>query len=344
MTALALLSVPTGLAGQDLRIPGAVRIGAAPADSGTVVLHRVSPDAAGEVDSIAVGADGRFELSLPPAASEGTEVFFASLRYDGILYFGGAIHDPTEVDSIYTIQAYPALEVDGSQTVPVRVRNIFAEISDAGWTVTDLFEVTNRGTATLVAAPGGSTWFHRLPAGAAGFQVGQSDLTLDETRFEDGRVSSASPITPGESVYLMQYQVPTGPLRIPSDSPLESFEFLVREPAPGLTVSGLAQMEPVEVEGTTYRRYAGTNLTPTLIEVVPGAQRNPVDLIPWLGAGLALLLAVAGGLLSVRRRSAGGRRAILVQVARLDEQRAAGLLDDDAYEDRREALLRGLGP
>ena len=72
-----------------LVISGEVRIGDEPADSGTVVLHRVSTLFSGEVDSVSVRSDGRFEFIIPvPRDPLGNDVYFASLRYQGILYFG----------------------------------------------------------------------------------------------------------------------------------------------------------------------------------------------------------------------------------------------------------------
>lgn len=321
-----------------------MRVGTETADSGTVVVHRVGPAFAGEMDSVAVAPDGTFELRLPGVDEEGTEVFFASIRYDGVLYFGSAIHDPAGVDSVYAIQAYPALEVPAGTRLPVRVRNLFIEASDSGWTVTDLFELANTGTSTLVAPDGGASWSHRLPPGATDFRVGQSDLPPDDTRLVDGSLVTGAPIPPGESVYLVQYRVPEEGITIPNDSPTESVELLVREPAPDVSVSGLAHLDPVEVDGQTYRRFAATDLSPTVLEVVPGRRAEPRELIPWLGVALALLLALAGGLLALRNQGPRARGDVLVQVARLDEAQAAGRIDEAEYQRRRELLLRGLRP
>jgi len=326
---------------QTRALAGQVMVGLAPADTGTVILHRVSPDFAGEVDSLPVGPEGRFVLPIP-LGSQGSDVFFASVRVDGVLYFGSAIHDPAEVDSVYTIQAYAGLPMPEGGALPIRVRNLFVEASDSGWTVTDLFEVSNQSGFTLVPAGEGDTWSHALPEGASGFRVGQSDLTPDRTRLEGGRLRTTTPVLPGESIYLVQYHVPDGPLSIPSETPTERFELLFREPGPEVSVTGLAPIEPVEVEGTTYRRFAGNNLPPTVVRAEPGTRWTATTLIPWLGAGLALVLAALGGWVALRGSRPKDRGPILVQVARLDEDMASGRLSADEYEQRRRRLLDSL--
>ena len=337
MVALALFGGALPIAGQARSVPGQVLVGQAPADSGTVVLHRVSPGFAGEVDSLAIGPGGRFELPLPTDAD--SAVFFASVRVDGVLYFGSAIHDPADLDSLYTVQAYPGRVMAPGGALPVRVRNLFVESDDSGWTVTDLFEVLNNTAFTVIAGKGGDTWSHALPEGATDFRVGQSDLTPDRTSLVDGRIRTSTPVVPGESIYLVQYRVPSGPLAIPSESATERFELLFREPGPEVAVDGLAAIEPVEVDGTTYRRFAGNNLAPTVVRAEPGSRREWADTIPWLAAGLTLLLAAFGGWVALRSTGTMNRGEVLLRVARLDEDMAAGRIEREAYEQRRRRLL-----
>jgi len=70
-----------------------VRVGEGVMRSGTVVLHRVSAEDSGEVDSTRVDSDGSFALTLPhvPDHAARPEVFFASVEYRGLHYFGPAI-------------------------------------------------------------------------------------------------------------------------------------------------------------------------------------------------------------------------------------------------------------
>ena len=102
-----------------------------------MVLHQVSPDFTGEIDSVAVGPGGSFRLTLPhvPDHEARSEVFFASLRYREILYFGPAITDPIHLDSLYLIQVYDQVAVmtgggPGSTNVPYFV---FQRSIGGGW-------------------------------------------------------------------------------------------------------------------------------------------------------------------------------------------------------------------
>ena len=323
------------------------------ADSGTIVLHRVSAFFTGEVDSAAVGPGGAFELRVPETpAPGGTDVYFASVRWDEVLYFGSAITGPPEQGTPYVVQAYPAAEAGtASPPVRVRVRNLFLELADPapGWRAMDLFELRNAAPATVVAGPSGATWSYPLPPGAVEFSVGESDLSPGAASVSAGRVHVSSALRPGESVYLFRYRVSGDVLRIPMEGPTASMELLIREPAGELSVQGLAAAEPVELDGTTYRRFAGREMAPAPVVVRSGDASAPVASIPVLAAVLAVALAVVGATAAMRAHSrrapsaAGSRRQDLLEIAELDEAMRAGKVGSGEYERRREQILRRLG-
>ena len=106
-----------------------------------MVLHRVSPDIAGEVDSVHVDREGGFEFVLPsaPDVEVTSEIYFASVRYEGVLYFGSAVHETEQLDSLYVIEVYGATEAPPvGMPLPLTVRNVFLEPADEGWRVTDV--------------------------------------------------------------------------------------------------------------------------------------------------------------------------------------------------------------
>lgn len=333
-------------------LQGRLQVGDEPAVGGSVVLHRVSAFFTGEVDSAAVGPGGAFELRVPEApALGGGDVYFASARWDDVVYFGPAITEPPEPGSAYVVQAYPAAEA-GDAPPPVRVRNLFLERAEAGpgWRALDLFEVRNAGDATLVTGPSGATWSYPLPPGAVEFAVGESDLSPDAASFSAGRVSTSAALRPGESVYLFRYRVPGDVLRIPLEGPTASMELLIREPAGELSVQGLAAAEPVELEGATYRRFAGREMAPATVVVRRGAAASePSSPTPVVAAALAMVLAVAGAFVASRLHSPRGlpaeaaRRQSLVEVAELDEAASAGKVGPEEHVRRREQILRRLG-
>lgn len=330
---------------------GRVLVADRPADDGTVVLHRVSADGSGEVDSVEVARGGHFELALPGDPGTGDDVFFATLRHQDVLYFGPAVTGRPVPGDSYVIQAYPALTAGPGSRPALRVRNIFAARPDSGpgWTVADFFELQNAAAATLVAGEGGTTWSHALPPEAVDPRVDQSDLALGMTRFRAGRVEVSAPVLPGENVYLFRYSIPGDEFSIPLEVATGSMELFVREPAGDLAVTGLAAVDGVELEGVRYRRFAGREMVPSVVTVAAGEPHTPMDSVSLLAVFLTLALACAGALIAARSATATGdlggsrRRRLLVEVARLDEEWAAGRLPAEEYGSRRARLLEELG-
>jgi len=333
-------------------LTGQVLIGDRPTDTGTVVLHRVTGDLSGEVDSVGTGPGGLFELPLPAASGTGDEVFFATFRHQGILYFGPAVTELPDSAGSYVIQAYPALPADPGTSPLLQVRNVILARpeSGTGWVVADVFELRNDAPATLVAGEGDATWSHPLPPEAADPQVGRSDLSPGMADFRDGRVRVSAPIPPGESVYVFRYTIPGDEFSIPLEEAAGSVELLVRESAGDLAVNGLAAVEGVELEGVRYRRYAGRDLAPSTVRVTAGETRLPFGSLSIVAVLLTLVLAGAGALLAARSANAAGgpgssrRGRVLADIALLDEEWAAGRLAPEDYRSRRTRLLEELHP
>ncbi|MDE2874049.1 MAG: hypothetical protein OXU69_15310 [Gemmatimonadota bacterium] len=333
-------------------LSGRVLIGDLPADSGTVVLHRVSAQSAGEIDSVAVGEGGIFEIRLPEASGDETdEVFFATIRYQEVLYIGEAVTARPEAGGPYVIQAYPAIPAGPDASARVRIRNLFVEPLDPGpgWAVADYFEVGNDTRATLVAGEHGPTWSHALPPEGAGFRVGQSELSAGTASFSDGRVHVSAAMPPGEHLYLFRYSISGDRFSVPMEGLTGSMELLIREPAGELAVSGLVNVPEVEIEGVRYRRFAGRDVAPSVVTVARGGTGGPLGSVPLAAVILTLALAGAGALVAARsqgarRRSPAGRarRAVLVAIAALDEERRQGRIPEDDHARRRTRLLAEL--
>ncbi|MEQ8331221.1 MAG: hypothetical protein RH859_12245 [Longimicrobiales bacterium] len=338
--------------------------------SGVVTLHLLSPDEEGELDSVRVGDAGSFSFRLPRVPDpERSELYFASVRHQGILYFGTPVTLPIQLDSVYTIQAYDTAVVreTGGTSLPLQVRNLFFEPDGDDWRVTDLIQVRNDGARTLVAAEGAAVWRYPLPAEATEPTLGQSDLIPGGSGFEDGALVVRSPIPPGERLFVVRYAVPSPFLTVPTPGVIETFDVLIREPAPALEAPGLDAAPGVELEpGTTYRRFTGVDWRNGTLALVEGTERRapPVE---WLGVMLAVVLTAVGLWAWLREHPspatapasgrpapapfAGGpadedREALLLEVARLDE--AFEALDHpdaeqrEAYRRRRRDLLSRL--
>ena len=307
-----------------LRLEGVVLDGDSSVVSATVLLHRVSPDEAGEVGSASVGAGGEFQFLLPSLPSvEAEDVYFASVEYEGVLYFGSAITTAEQLDSLYEIRIYRAEEVPSEGvSLPIEVRNMFLEFTGEAWFATDLLVIANRGTRTLVAEEGGVVWSYPLPPGSTEPELGESDLPPDAVTFEAGRVRVSAPIPPGDRVLMIRYRLEALGSSIPAPGSTELFELLVREPAPQMEVEGLSPLDVVGLNGSSYRRYGGSELVDVVLTLIETEAQSPPP-VQWLA-----VLALGGFLAYMRPRRRGAamvqapdldREALILEVARVDD-------------------------
>jgi hypothetical protein len=317
-----------------------------------VVLHRVSITVAGEIDTVRADPQGLFRFQLPSVPREDQEgdIYFAAVRHEGILYFGRAISQAIQLDSLYSIETFDTLTAPlGGAPIPVAVRYVIAEQGPTGWQITDLFELSNEGNRTLVAAPeGGITWQHPLPASARGATVGGGDVSPDAATVLDGRLELTGPIPPGQRQFVLRYEVDAlDGLDIPLAAGTGTVEFLVREPAPLLDIEGLPGVETVEMQpGVTFRRYAGDAPASGVVRLRAG--EPPAELpVKELSVVLALLLAGVGVFAVYRAGDRDpaiapapgpqvplgvedARRMLVLEVARIDVRLGdPSLLDDD---------------
>ncbi|MBT8488746.1 MAG: hypothetical protein KJO65_07995, partial [Gemmatimonadetes bacterium] len=236
-----LLAWPGGVAGQlpaAARLEGTAYVGESVMTGGTVVLHRISDGSQGQLDSLRIGEAGTFAFDLPnvpnPAQSD---VFFASVRHQGVLYFGPAITSALQLDSIYEIHAFDTL-LAPAEGVPVALqsRSVFFEPDSAGWRVTDLFQVRNDEPRTIVSRSGGRVWSHPLPADARDVTTGEGELAFDAATYEGGELVVRAALPPGERLFVVRYGVDDLEMSLPVGGRTEALDVLVREPAPPLSV------------------------------------------------------------------------------------------------------------
>jgi hypothetical protein len=366
---IGFLLLPSAVKGQEEVIAylnGKVTLAQEPLPRGTVVLHQVSEMESGEIDSVRVAADGTFQLRLPHVPDHATrpEIFFASVEYGGLLYFGPAVTEAVQLDSLYEIQVFDTLSVPpGGADIPLAGRSLFLEKNAEGWTVTDVFQLMQDGTKTLYSPEDGVVWGYPIPPSAEDFQLGQADLAPDAVQFINGRVEVSSPLSPGERYLMVRYGLSADEFTLPLPGRTDRMEILVREPAPPFDFPPLAPAAPVELEpGNRFRRFAADGLMDAEIRSV--AIQEPWSIPPeWLGLLVAGLLGAAG-IVGYRTRGRAGtsgpsqevpgtpaeespsRNDLLVAIAALDEQfHASGERTDEErvhYGNRRKALLARL--
>ena len=347
----ALLS-SGGVWAQEPVLRGTAFLGDTVMSDGIAVLHHLTQGTQGELDSIRLGADGSFRFTLPGTPDPiRSDIFFASVRHDGVLYFGPMITAVEQLDSAYQVNVYDTLLAPGEGLpVALQSRSVFIEPDSADWRVTDLFELRNDEARTIVARSGGYTWRHPMPAGIREVQAGEGELAGDAAQYLNGEIVARAALPPGGRLFVVRYRTDSPFLSMPVQAGTERLDVLIREPAPMLDVQGLDFMERQEFEaGSTYRRFAGANLPGPAVTIVRTEEISPPR-VEWAAVLLALILT-AVGVAALRPRTAPetavvtafDRGELLLQVAQLDddfERSDASDRDRQAYEQRRTELLR----
>ena len=317
--------------GQGTLLRGQALLGNEALTSGTVVLHHLIGGTQGELDSVSLGTDGTFSLTLPnPPDPAIRDIYLASIRHDGVLYFGTPLTEPEHLDSIYRIQTYDtAFAPSGGADLPIEIRNVFFEFDGDRWHITDLIEVYNETGRTLVSEDPGFIWSYPLIPGATDFELGQAEMSPENISLEAGRLLIRTPLPPGERLFVVTYKLDEPFVSIPMPGLTTVMELLVREPAPPMIVEGLDSFPRVELEpGTTYRRYSGNNLTGSSINL--SEAKIPFELpVSWMSLILGVVLGGAGLFLLNRdpiranTRAAtvnlGDRESMIHRIAVLDE-------------------------
>ena len=262
-----------------------------------VVLHRVSADDSGPVDSLSSGADGQFRFRLPGVSGTPalTDAWFFSVRHAGVTYFGTPIHTAAQLDSLHVLQVYDTTTAPaGGASLPLVARYTMLEGEPEGWYVTDMMQLVNDGERTLVAGAGGATWVYPLPAGAADLEIRGEQTAFSGARIADGALRVTSAIPPGQREFLVRYRVPEPFVTLRYPGVTGEAGLLVREPTPQLAVDGLNSEAPVEMAmGVRYRRYTGTQLVDAVV-AVRELNEPPRLLLGWVTVAVAMVLTVAG--------------------------------------------------
>lgn len=327
-------------AGQVLRGPDAV-----PLAGTTVVLHRISREAQGPLDSARTDAGGRFRFRFQ---ADTTSLYIVTARYQGIEYFSNPLAtNPARPDSAVVLQVF---DTSSTQPVHTEARHIvIAKPADDGTrTVVELLVLSNPGDVTRVARDSlGSTWHALIPPQAVGFSAEDGDLSAGAVDRNMDSVLVLAPLAPGERQITIQYHLPpnAGRLEYRFDEADNGVNVLVEEPEATVTGGTLAPTDSVSViQGRPFRHFNGVVDSGDVVVVsVPTPFRLSST---WLIALIALVgVALLAGIVRVFGRVAprpavGAGSAgesiddLLARLARLDDE-LEGLPEDG---DERSAL------
>lgn len=263
-----------------------------------VVLHRVTRESGGPLDSVRSDARGRYRLTLrnPDTAV----VYVVSAWHDSIAYFSlplNAVGRPAvHVEDLITF---------GTTTngPPIRLERRLATIASANASgtreVLEILELQNTGSTTRITkdtlVP---TWAGRVPAGVGQLRGGQGDISPDAMVFRNDSVFVLGPIPPGPVKQLSYaYSLPDNvrTFVIPIDQATGDVNLLVEDTT--AVVSG-AKLDTLGVQELEQRRFAAYRAGPLKagerIEIqLPAGKFRAQTLLPYIIAVLAAGMVLA---------------------------------------------------
>ncbi|GLC26542.1 hypothetical protein [Roseisolibacter agri] len=311
-----------------------------PVPGAWVTLHRVGSDGAGPLDSTRTQGDGGFTFRYRPTGAPDA-LYFASTSYGGIAYFTSPLRDAESRGEAAEISVFDTT----SRAIPITVRGrhliVSAPVADGSRNVIEVFELTNDTSFTAVPPTDGArgTWSVALPRGAADFAVRRGEVPDDGMSAVGGRAVLLTPFGPGIKQVAFTYRLPSDafPLRLALERPVTVLEVLLEDPRGSATGAGIVPVDPVALEGRTFRRFLAQ-------DVKEGATVDvamPVTARRWDRVVLPVLLVTMGGamvllLLRATRRQPTGAHVPLA-AASVAPPRAPATDDDE-----RERLLAAL--
>jgi hypothetical protein len=267
-----------------------------------VTLHQVTPQASGVAGVQTTGPDGGFRFQLPPAADPGGfNVFFVTVDYLGVRYFGEPIH-VNQPPAQYTVQVYDTVAAaPGGVHVGRRDIIVFPE-TDGSWSANELIRAINQTDRTFVSQAGEPTWEFVLPEGALDFEVTEGMAGPDELQVVGDRVVFVGSIPPGTRELFVRYRLGANQtsVSLATMGRTDTLSVYLPEQTPGVRVSGLASTQIITADNERFVRYSSTDLgAGHAISVTWRSTRPPLDPI-WAALAVVIAILAAGTWLAVR--------------------------------------------
>lgn len=286
---------PVAVQGRVIRVLGADTL---PAANARVVLHAVTPDSQGPVDSVLADVSGRFRLR---SEVDSGAILLVSARWHGVEYFA----PPVAAGATMTVLV---VDTASSQAVQLAARHVIlgGPAADGARDVVDLAVLRNPGPYTRVG--GGDSlapsWVLRLPPHVANLTIGDADFSPEAFDLHGDTLSLHAPIPPGERQFFLTYQLAPGArqFEIPLVPRPDTLSLLTEER--GLDVAGgLVVMGNETVSGRSFeRRAGGADLAQAVRVSLPGGRTVPGWVLPTLIGAVALVLLVATSRILLPRR------------------------------------------
>lgn len=336
--------------------------GGGPVGSLTVTLRHFAGMQLAEERQTQTGPDGSFRFDGLPTSPQ--DAYLVVVRYAGVDYVSGMVqlHQQPEqtVDlTVYETTMDPSAVRIASRSLVIAGASPELRAVD----IMDILIVENSGDRTYLGDRSGVVLRIPLPRGAQEISP-QPGFDYGQPRLEDGVLLTTGPLPPGSQTVVLSYTVPyegtRATLSIGTAMPTGTLRVLVRDGTYRLSSRSLIDTGTVEVSGVTYRVLAvdAPVVGDMHVVQVSGLPRTgllfdlPTGPIIALAVGLAGLIAAAVlTVIVLRRRRVGTetsraaideRLQLAAELNRLDEARAAGELDETAYQEQRSAVLARL--
>jgi hypothetical protein len=306
---LLLTCVPAVLSSQTVSVSGRVLRGGrdtVPLVNAWVVLHRVTREQGGPIDSVRSDARGRYRMLLRNPDSSGAYV--VSAWYDSLAYFSLPLN----------VVGRPAAHVEDiiafsttTKGPPIRLARRLATVAaareDGTREILEILELENTGTTTRVSKDTlEPTWAGRVPARGGQFQGGQGDISPEAMQFRNDSVIVLGPIPPGpvkQLSYGYSLAAGTRTLEIPIDQPTVEVNLLVEDTAAAVTAPKLDTLGVQEIEQRHFAAYRAGPLArgDRVVIQLPAGRFRAQMLLPYI---IALLAAgmVAALIWALRKR------------------------------------------
>jgi len=300
-TILLICGFPATLASQTVSVSGRVLRGGldtVPVPNAWVILHRVTREQGGPVDSVRTDARGRYSILVRRADS--TSVYVVSAWYDSLAYFSTPLNlsgrPSVRVDDII---AYRTTTNGPPIRLARRLATVAAPKDDGTREVLEILELENTGQATRVSTDTlVPTWAGRVPTAAGRLRGGQGDISPDAMQFRHDSIIVLGPIPPGPVKQVSYgYALPRDmrSLAIPIDQPTLELNLLIEDTVAVVTAPKLERLGVQEIEQRRFAAYrAGPLATGDRVEIqLPAGTVNAQTLLPYIIAVLAGAMVIA---------------------------------------------------
>ena len=274
------------------------------------VLHRVTRNSGGPVDSVRTNGAGRYSIVIPRsrASADSSAVYIISTSYDSLGYFStpfNVLGRPAV--SVEDLVVYRATTGTPPITLARRLVTIAKAAQDGTRDVLEILELENSGVTTRITDDTlHPTWAGAIPRVAIQFRGGQGDISPDAMKRVGDSVFVLGPIPPGQIKQLSYaYVLPAGDARLDLqvDQITKEVNLLIEDTTAVVAAPKLEPLGVRPVEERSFAAYRAPALAPgdhVTIDLPRGAFR-PLQLVPYV-IGLVGAAMIAALIWALRRK------------------------------------------